>query len=768
MLCGSASASRSRPAASPGRRLASSPGRDVRVLLPVGQRPEGPDLESRRGARDRRRGHDAIVGARSDPAIRCGSGSRGRPPEGEGVPERDSPRAASTSGTGVASNCSRTASRRRGDPPRRAAEAEPDRAASWRRWPRPVRRRPIRGGHDDLHRADRGQPDRRLRPLRPRAGRQQGGRAPARRRAPGAGRGDASRPGHYARALRGVRARQAAGRRDRPDPSRPLAAGSSAAAQRLRRRPARPRRRRLRRPGRGARRARGAGRRPRGRDAPGVRHQQRRPHARGGRRAPDRAGRRRRAGRRHHQLPGRRDRRGRAARARRPRAAGRRARGGGGAPGRRAHRRRAGRGRAGRRRPGLRPRGRLGPARRGGRRRAQRRPARRHQHRRDDPVAPRAAARATARWSAWSAPSPARRRSSPASPIRRCTPSASAGRAPSGRWSSATGSTPTSRARAGPARPACSSSPASPIPATLLAGRPGAPARTCSPPTRPGCSRRTRRWSARRHAAWRCGGWAVRVRPRPTTCCVPRGGGGPATARRRRARRAPGAVRGPLVPAPRRRRRRRGSSPADGPRAAPPCEQLGAGRAASRAGGSEQLAQPQQVAQPGLQLHPARRPRRPEGQLARRSARRRSSLVIVSRMSAFGHRRARRARTCRSRTAPELSRPRTTCVEIGQPAGQAAVEPGGGRVGREVAEDALEGGQALIHRGHAGGPPTQTSRSYRARGRYRLGSVAPCPSSPAGNLGERTGPAPDRRPPRPGRRPPTAPCPPPSAERRAR
>ena len=68
----------------------------------------------------------------------------------------------------------------------------------------------------------------------------------------------------------------------------------------------------------------------------------------------------------------------------------------------------------------------------------------------------------------------------------------------------------------------------------------------------------------------------------------------------------------------------------------------------------------------------------------------RSSLFIVSRMSALGTS-GPSGTTFRSRTAPELSRPSDDLVEVGQPAGHAAVEACGRRVGGDVPEDALAG-----------------------------------------------------------------------------
>ena len=71
------------------------------------------------------------------------------------------------------------------------------------------------------------------------------------------------------------------------------------------------------------------------------------------------------------------------------------------------------------------------------------------------PTPRRARARATARWSAWSRGSPSASRWSPASRSRRCSRRRCAGSAASGRWSSATGWTPTSRAPTGRLRLAC-------------------------------------------------------------------------------------------------------------------------------------------------------------------------------------------------------------------------------------------------------------------------------------------------------------------------
>ncbi|CAA9254180.1 MAG: Tetratricopeptide TPR_2 repeat protein, partial [uncultured Blastococcus sp.] len=58
----------------------------------------------------------------------------------------------------------------------------------------PVRRRSLPGGSHQLHRPDRAQPHRRLRPLRPRPGRRPGRGAAARCRAPCPRRRHAARP----------------------------------------------------------------------------------------------------------------------------------------------------------------------------------------------------------------------------------------------------------------------------------------------------------------------------------------------------------------------------------------------------------------------------------------------------------------------------------------------------------------------------------------------------------------------------------------------
>ena len=79
-------------------------------------------------------------------------------------------------------------------------------------------------------------------------------------------------------------------------------------------------------------------------------------------------------------------------------------------------------------------------------------------------------------------------RSSPASPTRRCTPSASAAPVPGGRSSSATGSTPTSRARAAPGAASLLVLTGVTDPRTLLAAAPRPPARPALRTTRPGCS----------------------------------------------------------------------------------------------------------------------------------------------------------------------------------------------------------------------------------------------------------------------------------------
>ena len=267
---------------------------------------------------------------------------------------------------------------------------------------------------DTLHRADRRQPHRRLRPLRSRPGREQGRRAarwppstwpwPSRCAPTSAttpGRCAGSAPAEARRESRMTRRLRA------PLAGRQLRCRRAPA---LRRRAARPRRRRLRRPRRRARRARGAGR-GRARPACGWASSPTTPPARpsevaehltelgvpaGGRR-------------RDHQLPGGRDRGGRAARRRR------RACCPVGGPGVAAALTAAGLAVVDRAEDDpvavVQGYGRevgWAAARRGGRRRPQRRPARRHQHRRDHPVPARARSRATARWSASSAPSPAR------------------------------------------------------------------------------------------------------------------------------------------------------------------------------------------------------------------------------------------------------------------------------------------------------------------------------------------------------------------------
>ena len=378
----------------------------------------------------------------------------------------------------------------------------------------------------------------------------------ARRRAPRAGRARCARTSrHYARALRGVRARQAAESGMTAPTVAVLAAGSSARrpCAALRRRPARPRRRRLRRPGRRARRARGPGRGPRGRDATGLRHQQRRPHPRGRRRAPDRA--RRAAPSRDDVItssqaaatvvaelfgPGRAG------------AAGRRAGRRRGPPRRGPHRRRAAP------RTSRSPSSRATAARSAGpssprpsspsatvRGTSPPTPTRRSRRR---------AARcpATARWSASSARSPGSRRWSPASPIRPCTPNASAG--PGARRPLVVGDrldTDIEGARRAGAASLLVLTGVTDPGALLAAGpdqRPGPALRT----TLPDCSCRTPGGHAPTGTAWRCGtldGASGRGRRRPRRSRR--------TARRRRrgrARRAAGAVRGALVPASGRRR----------------------------------------------------------------------------------------------------------------------------------------------------------------------------------------------------------------------
>ena len=104
-------------------------------------------------------------------------------------------------------------------------------------------------------------------------------------------------------------------------------------------------------------------------------------------------------------------------------------------------------------------------------------------------------------------------------------------------------------------------------------------------------------------------------------------------------------------------------------------------------GGLEDLAQPQQVTQPGLELHPAAGPGRAEVQLA---VGEREQVVAGHRQPDVGLRHLGPVRqhvqiTHRPRTEPTHD----DLVEIGEPAGEAAVEPGGGRVRREVAEDPL-------------------------------------------------------------------------------
>ena len=382
---------------------------------------------------------------------------------------------------------------------------------------------------------------------------------------------------------------------------------------------------------------------------------------------------------------------------------------------RRAHRRRAGRGRAGRRRPGLRPRGRLGPAGRGRRRRPQRRPARRHQHRRDDPVAPRAAARQRRDGRRRQRDHRPGSRWSPASPTRRCTPSASAAPARGGRWSSATGSTPTSRAPAGPGAASLLVLTGVTDPAHAARRRPRAPARPALRRRRRACSRRTRPsctdGSGLALRRWTAGPAEARRRARPRRR--------PARRRttRRRPRRAAGAVRRALGPAPRRRRpgagrrRRRAGPPA-------PSAAWGLADGTGRLSGQRILRSRSRSRRPGLELDPAAGPGRAEVQLA---VGQRDQVVAGHRQPDVGL----RAPSGPSGThvqVPHRSGAQPAehdLVEVGQPAGQAAVEPGGRRVGGEVAEDALEGGQALIHRGHAGGPPRQESGRTGLPGRYR-------------------------------------------------
>ena len=312
-LCGSALG---QPVAGRGRHQVvgwrAHPGELLGVLPPVGQRPEGPHVESRRrGGRrgptatghdgDRRSGRAAA--RRAGPVDRACAGQLGRrsAPAGRGGAggDRDGnrPRAASTSGTSAACSCSATATpRRRRRCSRRAAEAEPG--------SRSILEALARAQYDAGRYAEAidsftaliaVEPDRRLRPLRPRPGREPGGRA-------------ASSPPSTWRwpwrcaptwATTPVRCAGSGPGRRRSPRDRPRAAPA--------------RRGQLRPPAQvydvalldldgvvyvgpdavpGVPEALAAARD--GRHAAGLRHQQRRPHARGGRRAPDRARRRRR------------------------------------------------------------------------------------------------------------------------------------------------------------------------------------------------------------------------------------------------------------------------------------------------------------------------------------------------------------------------------------------------------------------------------------------------------------------------------------------
>ena len=160
--------------------------------------------------------------------------------------------------------------RRRGHPadPRRQLRAGvPQRPGGA--GPRPVRLRDVRRGRAELRLDHLDQPGRRLRAVRPGAGRGEDRRPAVRRRAPRAGRRHA--PGHHPLLDRVARRPGGAGRHA-GDPAGPRPHRRRA----LRRRPARPRRRGLPRPDADPRRRRGARRGPDGRDAAGLRHQQRR------------------------------------------------------------------------------------------------------------------------------------------------------------------------------------------------------------------------------------------------------------------------------------------------------------------------------------------------------------------------------------------------------------------------------------------------------------------------------------------------------------
>ena len=187
------------------------PGEMLGVPLPVGQRPEGPDLESRRRrgrAGFRRRDHDDDRRSvrlrirrgrarRETPAAAAASrsarGTKGEARAGGDCP----PRAASTSGTGVACSCSPRATRL---PRPRSSPGRPTPSPASRSILEALARAQYDAGRYEeamttFTTLTADQPDRRLRPLRPRPGGQQGGGAAPGRGAPGAGRRHAPRPG---------------------------------------------------------------------------------------------------------------------------------------------------------------------------------------------------------------------------------------------------------------------------------------------------------------------------------------------------------------------------------------------------------------------------------------------------------------------------------------------------------------------------------------------------------------------------------------------
>ena len=273
------------------------PGEMVRVLLPVGQRPEGPDLEPHRWwwrGGTGRRGHDgdrrsgsrrvaAAVGGRHLPVRRARREiARRSGVEGVRMPDAGPPEG------GVYEWYQRGVQLLAEGHPAAAATLLA-RASGVEPGSRSILEALGRAQYDagrytesmtSLHRADRGQPHRRLRPLRPRAGRE------PRRRAPGSPpntwpwpwRCDPTSATTPVRCAGSGPGRRRVPRDRRPCPWPPAASRPPSAA--VRRGPARPRRRGLRGPRRGAGRARGPGVRPRRRHGPRVRDEQRRSDAR--------------------------------------------------------------------------------------------------------------------------------------------------------------------------------------------------------------------------------------------------------------------------------------------------------------------------------------------------------------------------------------------------------------------------------------------------------------------------------------------------------